>query len=156
MIMAATWSFFLCFFILAEIVFRAFSLPFSGAKEIVANSVVIIVFLQIGFAIRSGSMLQADFLVAMFNSKVQRVLTVFGYLLGAFFFFFIMQAGYEKAIRSFVRGEFDGAGALQVPIWPSRWMIVLGSGFAGLNYMILALIETFGIDPGPVEGQRRD
>ena len=40
-------------------------MPISGTKEIVANSVVMIVFMQVGFAVRSQSMLRADFLVVM-------------------------------------------------------------------------------------------
>lgn len=153
MILAAAWSFFLCFFILAEIIFRALNIPFSGAKEIVANSVVIIVFLQIGFAIRSGSMLQADFLVSMFGGRLRRVLLILGYLLGALFFFYLMQAGYERAVRSFMRGEFDGEGAFPVPVWPARWMIVIGSALAGINYVILATIELLGLEPAPLEGE---
>ena len=65
MIFGAVWAFFLCFFILADIISRALNMPISGTKEIVANSVVMIVFMQVGFAVRSQSMLRADFLVVM-------------------------------------------------------------------------------------------
>ena len=72
MILGAAWAFFLCFFILADIVTRALNMPISGTKEIVANSVVIIVFMQVGFAVRSGSMLRADFLVKATPKPVPR------------------------------------------------------------------------------------
>ena len=65
MILGAVWAFVLCFFILADIIFRALNMPISGTKEMVANSVVMIVFMQVGFAVRSQSMLRADFLVVM-------------------------------------------------------------------------------------------
>ena len=61
MIFGAVWAFVLCFFILADIIFRALNMPVSGTKEIVANSVVMIVFMQVGFAVRSQSMLRADY-----------------------------------------------------------------------------------------------
>lgn len=145
MVLAAGWAFALCFFILADIVFRAVNLPLQGTKEIVANSVVMIVFLQVGYAIRSGSMLRADFLVMSFGPNARRIVTVLGFLLGAALFFFLMQAAIKPAMRSFVNGEFDGEGALRVPVWPARWMIVFGSGLAGLNYLVLAVIELFGL-----------
>ena len=119
MIFGAVWAFVLCFFILADIIFRAVNLPLSGTKEIVANSVVIIVFMQVGFAVRSQSMLRADFLVAMFPAWVSRILLILGLILGAVFFFFLLKAGITPALRSFANGEFDGEGALRVPVWPA-------------------------------------
>lgn len=145
MIVGALWAFFLCFFILADIVTRALSIPISGTKEIVANSVVIIVFMQIGFAVRSDSMLRADFLVAAMPRVVQKVLIIFAFVLGAALFFFLLKAGITPALRSFANGEFDGEGALRVPVWPTRWMILVGAGLAGVNYVLLALVEIFGL-----------
>lgn len=145
MILAAAWAFILCFFILADIIFRALNMPLQGTKEIVANSVVMIVFLQVGFAVRSNSMLKADFLIATFGPHGRRVVLVLGLLLGAAFFLFLMKAGIKPALRSFANGEFDGEGALRVPVWPARFTIVFGSGLAGLNYLILAAIEAFGL-----------
>ncbi|MEM9030839.1 MAG: TRAP transporter small permease [Pseudomonadota bacterium] len=145
MILAAAWSFILCFFILADIICRALNMPLQGTKEVVANSVVMIVFLQLGFAVRSGSMLQADFLLAAFGPRARRVAVVLGLLLGAAFFLFLMKAGINPALRSFANDEFDGEGALRVPVWPARFMIIFGSGLAAINYLLLALIEAFDL-----------
>lgn len=145
MILAAGWAFVLCFFILADIVFRALNMPLQGTKEIVANSVVMIVFLSAGFAVRSGSMLRADFLIDAMPPAVRRGLVVAGLLLGAAFFLFLAKAGITPALRSFANGEFDGEGALRVPVWPARFMIVFGAGLAALNYLLLAAIEALGL-----------
>ncbi|WP_146344953.1 TRAP transporter small permease [Phaeobacter marinintestinus] len=145
MVFGAIWAFFLCFFILADIIFRAMNIPLSGTKEIVANSVVIIVFMQVGFAVRSGSMLRADFLVEMFPGWVQKLLLIAGLILGAVFFFFLLKAGIKPALRSFANGEFDGEGALRVPVWPARFAIIFGAGLAGINYVVLALVEIFDL-----------
>ena len=145
MIVGAVWAFGLCFFILADIVMRAMNMPLSGTKEIVANSVVIIVFLQIGFAVRSGSMLRADFLVLALPRPAQKALLILAFALGAAFFFLLLKAGIKPALRSFANWEFDGEGALRVPVWPARWMIVFGAGLAGLNYVLIALIEIFDL-----------
>jgi len=151
MILAAGWAFVLCFFILADIIFRALNMPLQGTKEIVANSVVMIVFLQVGFAIRSRSMLNADFLVVHLPKGLQKVLVIFGFVLGACFFFFLLKAGIKPALRSFANGEFDGEGALRVPVWPARWMIILGAGLAGIQYVILCVIEIFDLQSEEVE-----
>jgi TRAP-type C4-dicarboxylate transport system permease small subunit len=145
MIFGAVWAFVLCFFILADIIFRALNIPISGTKEIVANSVVIIVFMQVGYAVRSGSMLRADFLVVMMPQVVQRFLLILALMAGAAFFLFLLKAGIKPALRSFANGEFDGEGALRVPVWPARFAILLGAGLAGVNYVLLSLVEIFGL-----------
>lgn len=144
MILAAAWAFVLCFFILADIIARAMNMPLQGTKEIVANSVVMIVFLQVGFAVRSGSMLRTDFLLGALGPRASRVLTILGLLLGAGFFLFLAKAGVTPALRSFANGEFDGEGALRVPVWPARFMIIFGSALAAFNYVLLAAIEALG------------
>lgn len=145
MILGAIWAFVLCFFILADIIFRALNMPISGTKEIVANSVVIIVFMQVGYAVRSESMLRADFLVAMMPQIIRRMLLIIALLAGAVFFLFLLKAGIKPALRSFANNEFDGEGALRVPVWPARFAIRVGAGLAGVNYLLLSLVEIFGL-----------
>ena len=145
MIIGAIWAFCLCFVALTDIVLRSTNIPISGTKEIVANSVVIIVFMQVGYAVRSGSMLRADFLVQRFPGWLQRGLRAFALILGAVFFLYLLNAAVEPAMRSFLRGEFDGAGALQVPVWPARWAIAVGAGLAGFNYILLTIVEIFDL-----------
>ncbi|MGQ0752093.1 MAG: TRAP transporter small permease [Betaproteobacteria bacterium] len=147
MIMAAVWAFILTFFILTDIVGRGlFNDPFNGVREIVANSIVIIVFLQAGYAIRSRSMLSADFLASRFPPWLQRIALAFGYLLGAAFFAFIIWGGWTFAIDSWVGGEFEGEGALHVPAWPTRFIILIGSALAIVNYLVVAYLDV--VRPG--------
>lgn len=142
MVLAAVWAFILTFIILADIIGRSmFNDPFNGVREIVANSIVIIVFLQVGYAIRSRSMLSADFLVNRFPSPVRRVALGIGYLLGAVFFAFIIWGGWRFAVDSWVGGEFEGEGALQVPSWPTRFIILIGSALAIINYLVVAYLD---------------
>ena len=130
--------------ILADIIGRgAFDAPINGTAELVTASIVIIVFLQAGYAIRSRSMLRADFLMTHLPPKVQRVLLAIGYLLGAAFFLMIITGGWDESIRSFVEGEYEGEGALRVPSWPARWTVLIGSAIAMINYLVLAYIDVF-------------
>ncbi len=144
MVLAAVWAFGLTFMILADIIGRgAFDAPINGTPELVTASIVIIVFLQAGYAIRSRSMLRADFLVEHLPPKVQRVLLAVGYLLGAAFFLMIITGGWDESIRSFTEGEYEGEGALRVPSWPARWTVLGGSAVAMINYLVLAFVDVF-------------
>jgi TRAP-type C4-dicarboxylate transport system permease small subunit len=142
MITAAVWAFILTFIIIVDIIGRdVFNEPFNGTREIVANSIVIIVFLQTGYAIRSRSMLSADFVIKLFPSWVQRIALALGYLFGAAFFALIIWGGWTLAIDSWVGGEFEGEGALQVPAWPTRFIILIGSALAIVNYLVVAYLD---------------
>ena len=144
MVVAAAGAFGLAFLVMANIVGRyVFDLPVEGTAEIVAASIVIIVFLQAGYAIRSRSMLKADFLVTHLPDKVQRALLAVGYLLGAAFFLMIITGGWEESILSYVEGEYEGEGARQVASWPARWTVLIGSGVAMINYLVMAYIDVF-------------
>jgi TRAP-type C4-dicarboxylate transport system permease small subunit len=147
MVIAAAWAFGLSFLVLAAIFGRGvFDTPIHGTAEIVAASIVIIVFLQAGYAIRSRSMLKADFLVSRLSDGVQRYLLGFGYLLGAAFFLMIVTGGWEESILSYVENEFEGEGALRVPSWPARWTVLIGSTLAMINYCVMAYIDVFRPD----------
>ena len=144
MVIAAAWAFGLSFLVMANIIGRTyFDFPIYGTAEIVAASIVIVVFLQAGYAIRSRSMLKADFLVEHLPDKVQRTLLAIGYLLGAAFFLMIITGGWEESIASYVEGEYEGEGALRVPSWPARWTVLIGSGIAMMNYLVMAYIDVF-------------
>ena len=141
MVFAAAWAFGLAFLVMANIIGRTyFNFPIYGTAEIVAASIVIVVFLQAGYAIRSGSMLKADFLVEHLPDKVQRTLLAIGYFLGAAFFLMIITGGWEESI------EYEGEGALRVPSWPARWTVLIGSGIAMMNYLVMAYIDVFKLE----------
>ena len=144
MIAAAAWAFGLAFLVMANIIGRTyFDFPIYGTAEIVAASIVIVVFLQAGYAIRSRSMLKADFLFEHLPDKAQRTLLAIGYLLGAAFFLMIITGGWEESIASYVEGEYEGEGALRVPSWPARWTVIIGSGIAMMNYLVMAYVDVF-------------
>ena len=52
----------------------------------------------------------------------------------------------DPAIHSWVSGEYEGEGALRVPAWPTRFIIIIGAGLAVLNYLVLAGLALFAPD----------
>ena len=145
MILAAAWAFVLTFIIMADITSRGlFNDPLNGTREIVANSIVMIVFLQVGFAVRSRSMLRAEFLIDLFSPRMRRIALAIGYTLGIILFVGIFVGSWDSAIEAWKGGEFEGEGALHVPTWPTRFTILFGSGLATVNYVVLAWLDVFG------------
>jgi TRAP-type C4-dicarboxylate transport system permease small subunit len=147
MILAAVWALGLSVLIVADIFgnnVHGGAIP--GVREIVISSIVMIVYLQLGFAIRSRSMLRADtFLMAM-PLPLRRTVLALGYALGALFFLLILKGTIAPAVYSWTSGEFWGEGALRVPVWPTRFVVLLGSALAILNYAVAAMIDVLGLD----------
>jgi TRAP-type C4-dicarboxylate transport system permease small subunit len=147
MVFAAMWAFFLAFYILADVIGRAFDMPFKGTHEVVKNSIVMIAFMQAAYCVRSRSMLRADFLLHLMSPNVQRVINVIGYLLAAAFFAVLFDGTWPKAIHAIASGEFEGEGALRVPTWPARVVVLFTAALLTVNYLFLAYDEVF--DPAP-------
>jgi TRAP-type C4-dicarboxylate transport system permease small subunit len=147
MILAAVWALGLSVLIVADIFGNnVYGGAIPGVREIVISSIVMIVYLQLGFAIRSHSMLRADtFLMAM-PLPLRRAVLALGYALGALFFLLILKGTVAPAVYSWTSGEFWGEGALRVPVWPTRFVVLLGSALAILNYAVAAMIDVLGLD----------
>ncbi len=138
MVLAAALAFFLCFLVVADVLGRVvFNHPVQGTPEIISLSIVIICFLQTGFAIRSGGMLRVEALTARLGSKATRFMTAVSALLGIFFFSVIVYGSVDGAIYAWESNEFEGEGALRVPVWPAKFVIVLGCTLAAVNYLII-------------------
>jgi len=148
MVIAAMWAFLLAFYILADVVGRFFGFPLRGTHEVVKNSIVMIAFMQAAYCVLSRSMLRADFLLHLIGGKPERIINSAGYLLGAVFFAALFWGTKDPAVHALVTGEFEGEGALRVPTWPARIVVLLTSGLLVVNYAMLALKEILqsGVD----------
>lgn len=145
---AAVLLIFVGMLITADVIARgAFNFPLIGVAEIIANGVVIIAFLQLGYTIRIGGMLRSELVDSYAPELAARALRIFGLLLGAAFFGLIALASWEPMTRAISSGEFEGHASFQVPTWPLRGVIVACSAFATLNYLLLALRMAIGTPP---------
>jgi len=140
MVAAAIWAFVLCFLVVADVSGRVlFNSPVKGTPEIISLSIVIICFLQAGYAIRSGGMLNVDTLVTHLSPRAQSLLAAWGALIGVFFFGLICYGTIDGAAHAWNSGEYEGEGALRVPVWPAKFIILLGTALACLSYILLML-----------------
>jgi TRAP-type C4-dicarboxylate transport system permease small subunit len=140
LVLAAVLAFLLCFLVVADVVGRvAFNRPVKGTVEIVSLSIVIICWLQSGYAIRSGGMLHVDTFIGRASPRVQSVFAAVGALAGVVFFAAICWGSLDGAAHAWRSNEFEGEGALRVPVWPAKFLLVLGAGLAAFNYVLLLL-----------------
>lgn len=147
MILAAVWALGLSMLIVADIFGNnIYGHAIPGVRELVITSIVMIVYLQLGYAIRSHSMLRADTLLLAMPIIARRVVLAIGYALGAAFFLIIVLGTLGPAADAWSTGEFWGEGALRVPVWPVRFMVLIGSALAVLNYFVAAMIDVCGLD----------
>ena len=112
-----------------------FNSPVKGTPEIVSMSIVIICFLLAGYSVQSGSMLQADILVGLLGWRGPLISALLSGVLGAMFFGLIVWGSYEPALHAWTSGEFEGEGALRVPVWPARFIVMFGSLLVTIIYI---------------------
>jgi TRAP-type C4-dicarboxylate transport system permease small subunit len=143
MVIAAVLAFLLCFLVVGDVSGRVFfGSPIKGTTEVISLAIVTICFLQAGYAIRSGGMLNVDTVVIKFSPRWQSIFGVLGAFAGMFFFAFLCYGTFEGAVHAWASNEFEGEGAMRVPVWPARFVIVLGTGLAALCYLIL-MVQNF-------------
>jgi TRAP-type C4-dicarboxylate transport system permease small subunit len=150
LVIAASLAFLLSLLVCADVIGRVvFNSPVKGTPEIVSSSIVVICFLQAGYAIRSGGMIWVDAVVAHLPLRSRQASEIFGALLGVAFFGLICWGSLDPAAYAWTSNEFEGEGALRVPAWPARFIVTLGTFLAALNYLLLAVhkLRTFGRPP---------
>ena len=140
LVFAAVLGFCLSFIVVADVIGRvAFNRPLKGTPEMVSFSIVVICYLQAAYAIRSGGMISVDAFTVHLPVRIQSLLAAIGCVLGALLFALIFWGSIDGAMHAWTSGEFEGEGALRVPVWPSRFIIVLGCALASISYVLLSL-----------------
>lgn len=120
-----------------------FNSPIRGVPEIVAMSLVAIVFLQISHTLREGRVIFTDgflnWLAARSIRTEQAVLALY-HLVGAGVFGIIIYAVTPKLKSVYGSGEFYGiVGNFTFPKWPLYSIILIGSVVMCIQYITLAI-----------------
>jgi len=117
-----------------------FSAPVLGVIEIVELSLVAIVFLALGDAVRAGRLTRSEGLLTILGERaprVSRAMRVMFDLIAAAFLALIMAGGVPRMIESYERGEFKGtAQVFTVPEWPVKLIIVVGAIAGILAFLV--------------------
>jgi TRAP-type mannitol/chloroaromatic compound transport system permease small subunit len=141
--LGTVWIFLLMVLINSDILGRElFSAPVRGTTELLALSIVGIVFLQLGHALMSGRMTRSDMLIEnllIARPRIGRALQGVFNLLGATFLGIIFWGSLAMFQEAIEIGEYVGAaGDFTAPTWPIRLLILIGAASTGLQYLIMA------------------
>lgn len=141
---ASIWIFCLMVLICSDIIGRTvFNSPVQGVAEIVANSIVAIVFLQAAHTVMSGRMTRTDILIGSIEENrpfAAAAMRVFFHLAGLFVFALIAWGTWPKLVDAWVENEFFGAqGVFTAPVWPIKACLFGGSLLTCLAFATQAL-----------------
>jgi TRAP-type C4-dicarboxylate transport system permease small subunit len=133
-----------------------FNAPIDGVTELVELSIVAIVFLQLGDAVRNGRLTRSEGLYSRLREKHPRLGHVIGALFdlaGAVFFVTIILGGIPRFVDAWERDYFSGIrGIFVVPVWPVRLILVIGALTVVIVFLgmvakhIAALIRDSGVE----------
>lgn len=146
---AALWLMALAVVIFVEVASRGLFSTFLGGDEIVTNSVPAIVFLQVPLAILTGSMLRTTIVFDHLNRKWRHIVNAVAYLMGMALFIGVVVGGWTDMVKGWEIGEYQGIGALEVPVYPIRTIIIVSAGLVTLVYFVLLLRAALGRDSTP-------
>lgn len=132
-------TFCMAFAILIEIICRAVGISYFGTAEHVRNLIILIVFLQLPYAVSSGSMLSVDLLSNACSQTVQLMFAITASILGMVFFSGLALGAYDPALDAWLNNHYEGEGIVDVPAWPAKFAIVLGSLFSAWLYALRLL-----------------
>lgn len=134
---AAAIIFLLGFLVCADVFGRAiFNSPVKGTPEMVSMSIVIICFLLAGYSVQSKSMIFTDVFSSMFGVRGRASAQLLSAILGILFFAIITWGSYEPMLHAWLTSEYEGEGALRVPAWPARVIVVIGSILVVVSYAL--------------------
>lgn len=129
---ASIWIFCLMLLICSDIIGRTiFNAPVQGVAEIVANSIVAIVFLQAAHTVMSGRMTRTDILIGRIEENrpfAAAAMRLFFHAAGIFVFALVAWGTWPKLVDAWVENEFFGAqGVFTAPVWPIKACLFGGS-----------------------------
>jgi TRAP-type C4-dicarboxylate transport system permease small subunit len=140
LVCAAMLGFILAFIVCTDVVGRYFfNSPLKGTPEMVSMAIVIIAYLQASYAIRSGGMIAVDAFYVNYPTRLKSLVSLIGSILGVILFALICSGSFHGAVDAWVSGEYEGEGALRVPSWPAKFVLVVGTFLASIAYFTLAL-----------------
>lgn len=114
--------------------------PVPGVPEIVAQSIVGIVFLQLADAQQRGRLIRSDVFLGRIVRKTRyfgKFLLSFHNLAGAILMGLMCYFTIPRLINAWVNDEYAGTlGSFTFALWPIAGIIVLASGISTIYYLI--------------------
>lgn len=111
-----------------------FNHPIVGTPEIAANMIAAIAFLQLPKVLQEGRHIRSELILGRW--KQAYLIEILSCLLGVVFFSLAIASNWEPTIAAWVNGEYEGEGALRVPSFPTRVVIMIGSILMAIQFAV--------------------
>lgn len=123
----------------AEVLLRVgFGMHIPGTMEVVTYYyMVAAVFMGIFACTTEDGHIRVDVLVQFLKGRTRLVVDIIGLIVTALYFGLFSYGLYLQAVKSWARSETVDAIFLELPIWPTRWIAVLGIVLSLLSVLYL-------------------
>lgn len=141
--LGSAWILVIMLGIVADILGRfLFNSPISGTTELVTMSVVAILYMQLAYTLRSGSMTRSDAVLGRLIARrpvIGNGLAVLFCLAGAYLMGAIMMGAWPKWLKSLDGNFYVGVvGVFTFPDWPRLLIVFIGCALTALQFLVLA------------------
>jgi TRAP-type C4-dicarboxylate transport system permease small subunit len=119
--------------IMLDVLMRSvFASPITSVDDVVAYALVLFTFLQLPLMVREHHLLRVTLLTERLGVHAQRGLFVFCLAVGAAIFTILACISIGPTYESYIIGEFQGAGAIRIPVWMIRLAVTALLALAAL------------------------
>ena len=127
-VISAVWLASIALLILYDVTGREFfDAPFHGTNEIVSNSVLSILFLQLPLSILSRNALRTTIFYGTVSTKSKGYIDALSYFLAGILFLAIAIGSWDNMIEGWEILEQEGSGIVNIPVYPIRTLVVVVS-----------------------------
>ncbi len=141
-VISAIWLASVALLILYDVLGRElFSAPFYGTNEIVSNSVLSILFLQLPLSIVTRSSLRTTIIYGSASVRGKGYIDSLSYLFAGLLFLVIAVGSWPNMIEGWDILEQEGSGIINIPVYPIRTLVVF-VGFVGVAVCSLLIYQS--------------
>lgn len=151
-VLGSVWIITIAILVNADVLSRALlGRAIVGVPEIVSQTIVAIVFLQMALTLKVNRFIRSDALTSRLVGRspgVVRGLSVFNNLSGCVVSIILIFPSWTLLTRAIEKGEYVGEyGHFTMPVWPLKMIIVVGAIALGLQYIRRLRLDLTGQSP---------
>lgn len=137
-IISAAWVIGIAGLILYDVMGREFlDAPFYGTNEIVTNSILSILLLQLPLSILNRNSLRTTIVFDRVGIKSKSAIDATSYGLAAILFLAIAVGSWPNMIEGWQILEQEGSGIITIPVYPIRTLVIVVSGLGVFVSLLL-------------------